>query len=77
LGQIAFSGAGFGQRPGFRVRQAGIDDETGSGHVLQGRHSLLAAPIASKGVVDAAGQKVHLAGLHAASAGCEYADAGR
>ena len=77
MGKIPLAGAGFCQGSGLRVRQAGIDYEPGAGYVLQGRHSLLATPIASKGVVDAAGQKVHLTGLRAASAGCEYADAGR
>jgi hypothetical protein len=77
LGQISLARAGFCQRPGLRVRQASIDHETGAGHLLQGRHGLLATPIARKGVVDAAGKEVHLSCLRAATAGCEHADAGR
>jgi hypothetical protein len=77
LGQIAFTGTGFCQRTGLRVRQAGVDHEPGAGHVLKGRNSLLATLIASKGVADTAGQKVHLAGLRTASTRCEHADAGR
>jgi hypothetical protein len=77
LGQIPLARAGFRQRPGFRVRQAGINHETGAGQLLQGRHSLLATSIASKSVVEATGQEVHLACLRSAGPGRENANAGR
>ncbi len=77
LGQTPVGGARLRQRSGLGVRQTGIDHEAGTGHPLQGGGSFLATLVAGEGVVEAAGQEVHLACQRTPGAGCEHADAGR
>jgi hypothetical protein len=76
LGQISLGRAGFRQRPGFRIGQAGVNQKTGVGHPLQGRNRRLASLVAGKGVVEAASQEVHLSCRGIPRARREHADTG-